>query len=416
MLKKISVYVMIFALCFSFCTGQIQVFAAPETEIGINRTLTQVRDQSCTAASFKRNASGFAGKSADDAVQTIVLSDDETVLPLPFSMINGGYPRYEITHGLDFVTNPIGTFQCSVYADGETVAALTFHWSDVLRWLPDGSVEYVTFDSETGVSGFEKVGTLMRNTWHTLALTYNHTEQLQYIYADGKLLATCIRAGGYNPEKIGTHTTMRIGAYAGSGSGMIAIDDVYSYIGEYDSESDMVTLESDSHITVDSRSASIMYNEAVISDVQSFTDRIMSLTNAKDVTVYDSKYNECSQKLPPVGYCVFTPQSGIGLRCYSLQALFAVGDVSVTLQDGILSATADVYNNHNESKFATMVIAVRNADGNIIKVHSSATAQVEEYARLLAENVEIGDGSAYIFFIDNWGSLNPISDEIVMSK
>ena len=63
-----------------------------------------------------------------------------------------------------------------------------------------------------------------------------------------------------------------------------------------------------------------------------------------------------------------------------------------------------------------MVIAVRNADGNIIKVHSSATAQVEEYARLLAENVEIGDGSAYIFFIDNWGSLNPISDEIVMSK
>ena len=138
--RKFLALALSISLFAAYVPHNLTASAANTAEISVNTSLCQPRSASVGKAVFARAVTGFGGKESSDVCQTLTLPNGD-YLPLENKMNNGGYPRYEITHGLDFVSNPVGTFRFSFYADDDAIVGFTFHYSDVLRWMPDGSLE-----------------------------------------------------------------------------------------------------------------------------------------------------------------------------------------------------------------------------------------------------------------------------------
>ncbi|MBO5370600.1 MAG: hypothetical protein J6B23_08005, partial [Clostridia bacterium] len=251
---------------------------------------------------------------------------------------------------------------------------------------------------------------LKRGRWHTIALTYNHTERAQHIYADGRFLVSTPRAGGYNWDKVYNHTTMRIGAYGGSGSGMIAIDDVYAYGGEYDSEAERVALTSDQYITADNDAQSIVYDAPKIKTVEELKNHIGYGADFSDIRICDSNFVNVSDYLPADGYCVIEPRSGRGCYAYSLCADFAVSEIKTDKTSGSVSAT--VINSTDKAKNAVMVLALADSGGKIQRAYLSQQKKIAQKDELIIENISFDGYTPKMFFVEDFTTLCPITASV----
>lgn len=409
MAKRIFAWFLTVSMVFGLFTVSVSAQTNMGNELGSDRSLTSVREQDGVSASFTRNSPGFAGKSTDDTVQKMEIT--QAFSQSNQLMASGGYPRYEITHNFDFSSNTHATFQANIFTQGDVSVGLSFHTRDLLRWDVDGSLYGVTY---AGVDDYypvhTKIATLKRGFWHTIAVTFCSETLEQKIYADGKYLVTIKR-----PNYPATHKTMRIGAWdcQGDGAGVIAIDDVYSYPGEYDEAENSIVLSDDELIGFNSDENVITYNEDNFSDVSSLREHLLNASNAKDIVITDKSFSPLENALPGEALCIMTLPSGIGFYTFEIQPLFSIGDVTATDIDGKTKISATVTNRHSESRTVTMIAALRDDEGSLSKVFSSETVAVSASEELVIENIDTSTGSVYVFFIESWTLPRAVSSMLV---
>ncbi|MBQ7901549.1 MAG: hypothetical protein IJ365_06260, partial [Clostridia bacterium] len=331
------------------------------------------------------------------------------------SCINGGYPRYEINHNFGFSSsteaNTEATFRFSIYADGDVVAGCSLHTRDVLRWDADGSLNSITYPSniDDWTHTYSKIATLERGRWHTIAITFVSGTWEQKIYADGKYLATVKRPNyPFYDNGSAKHTTMRVGAYAGSGQGFVAIDDVYSIAGAYDAASDTIAVTADD-VIIDNENKIIAYNEKVFADASSLKAHLLEYSNAKEIVICDKNFSLSDKALHGDGLCLMVPSSGIGFYTYTLQAMFYIDDVDISISDGLVSVKAKVVNNHSSAKNVTMILALKDKYGCLAAVYPLPTESVVGTKELSIENIALNDCTAQLFFVEDLISLTPVA-------
>ena len=346
---------------------------------------------------------GFGGKSEEELIQTFILNSEIVA----DTATKGAFPRFEVHTGTQFKNNDSGlsTFQFDIFADGNIVAGFSFEYSDVLVWNPDGNLVYVygnaaddTIYNNTSVGNFE------RGKWYTVALTYDHNTSMQKVYINGTLIGDSYRQGGNST--LAANTTMKIGAYAGSKKGgKIAIDNVFAYSGEYDPSVALLEYSDVDDLMVDSTANSIMYNEEVIAetDVQLIKEKILSATGAVKAEFYNADFSASVKDKITDNVALTT--KGDTIYYFSVHPMYRICTPELVSDAGKVGAKAVVYNYHAQPKTLTMVMAVRDADGCLEKVYSTQTYSVNGQPEFSIDPVDIGDGSAYVFFIENWETL-----------
>ncbi len=409
-MKRIIALILSIVMIFSLCTVSVTVQAEGSTEIAVSGANWRDADLG-TVAAYNVAAQGLAGKNSDDTVKTITINDD-----LGDAYINGGYPRYEINHNFGFTSsteaNTEATFRFSIYADGDVVAGCSLHTRDVLRWDADGSLYGITCDYSSWAMTFDKIATLERGRWHTIAITFVSGTWEQKIYADGEYLGSFTRPNyPFNTDGSPKHTTMKIGAYNGSGDGVIAIDDVYSLAGAYDAASDTIAVTADD-VIIDNENKIITYNEKVFADASSLKAYLLECSNANEINICDKNFSLSDEALPGDGLCLMVPPSGIGFYTYKLQAMFYVDDADISINDGYLSVKAKVVNNHSSARKVTMILALKDKYGCLAAIYPLPTESVLGTKELSIENVALNDCIAQIFFVEDLDSLTPVARDI----
>ncbi len=428
MTKKFIVWLLSFAMIFSLCTVSVTVHADTYEEIvitsssihaGTDNSVNQIDKDS-----FNERATNFTGKLRDDAVATITINENSATadvsIPLGDWAVGGNYPRYDITHGFNAsgLTSPF-TFHANIYADGDAVVGITSHWNDYFRWDKDGKLyafenTAVNYTDEYAINE-RHIATLERGRWHTFALTIS-TDQVSSkdardymvhkLYIDGAYVCDITRI--FRSTK---HLAMKIGAYKGSGYGVIAIDDVYAYEGEYDSSLDSITITGDEKVSLSD--GNIIYDEEAFADTSSLKSYLRSISTADEITICDKSFSPVEGTLPQEGVCIMVPPSGIGYVVYNFQAKFFVSDVLSSSSDGQINVTANVTNSHAQAKNVTMIVALRDSAGNLSRVYSSTTQTVLGTKSFAIENIALNGGTAHVFFIDDWSSLKAVSSQVI---
>ncbi len=314
MLKKaVSIFMVVVMLLSMSITS---VVFADGVSKGSQWGISQSED-GYTTFSYLESENGFAGKLTADAVP------GKIVIPAGASSVadtevGGSYPNYVATFGeLGFGNTNTNTFQANVYADGNTIVGFTWHYSDFLKWDADGKIYAI---DDTGTT---QIGTLERGRWHTVAVTIDSSEQtgegtdLAYnthrLYIDGVLKHNMTRA--FKPAK---HKTLKIGAYAGSGSGVIAVDDVYVYAGEYDATNEVVALvNNDERLTIDSAAKTIVCDEDAFADAASFNEAVKAAFDANYALLYDSALSTPATEFA-YGVVAINSKNGIGYDYYTV--------------------------------------------------------------------------------------------------
>ena len=405
--KFLSAVLALTMLCSVFSASTISFAAAnlgPDLGEGkIGSVLNAVTGEGNVGVTFGAKDAGFAGKSESAVVQTATVGATET------KGNKGSFPRFVITHGLNFAANGVSTFQFDLYTDGDIWAAYSFYQSDVLVWKPNGDLLYI-YGNNIGdpVYNNKPVGNYARNRWHTIALTYDYSTCKQKVYVDGVLIDETHRHGGYDNSEISNHVEMRIGAYEGSKSGRLAIDNVFAYAGAYDPLEDKPTSSESENLIVASDGNTIIYNEEFFKDAQSLKNEIISATGASKAEFFNDKFTEAS-KDKITANVVLTSASGLFTHYYNLQPMFTIGTPELVSDAGMVGAKAVVYNYHAQPKTLTMIMAIRDAQGSLEKVYSTQSYDVSGEKVFTIAPVYAGDGSAYVFFIENWDTLRAVA-------
>ncbi|MBQ4528546.1 MAG: hypothetical protein II998_10800 [Clostridia bacterium] len=313
MLKKsLSIFMVVIMLLTMSITSQ--VFASSNKGNALNpyESSLGTTGATITSSSFNGNAEGFAGKLAQDTVKKITLTEESGTLPIGSAGVNGGYPRYAYRSGFDFTSNPEATFQFNIYADGDTIAGFTFHYYDLIRWTPDGKLYGITTAASWATTE-AVIGKLERGRWHTIAVTFDSETLEQDIYADGEFLATITRC-----SFAASNNTMRIGTYAGSNKGVVAIDDVYTYPGAYDPTNEIVTLAGgDERMTINSDSKTIICQEDAFADAASFNKAVEIAFDANYAVLYDFDLTVPATDFA-YGVVAINSKNGIGYDYYKV--------------------------------------------------------------------------------------------------
>ena len=398
--KFLSAVLALTMLCSVFSVSTISVAAANlGPDLGEGKIPDVLNAKGGTGVAFVTKDAGFAGKNESAVVQIATVGTTAT------TGTKGTFPGFKITHGLNFAANGVSTFQFDLYTDGDIWAAYSFQESDVLVWKPDGDLLYI-YGNSIGDKDYNNktVGNYARNRWHTIALTYDYSTCKQKVYVDGVLIDETHRHGGYDNSEISNHVEMRIGAYAGSKNGRLAIDNVFAYAGAYDPLEDKPTsLESD-NLIVTSDDNTIIYNEEFFKDAQSLKNEIVSATGASKAEFFNDKFTEAS-KDNITANVVLTSASGLFTHYYNLQPMFTIDTPELVSDAGMIGAKAVVYNYHAQPKTLTMIMAIRDAQGSLEKVYSTQSYDVSRKETFTIDPVYAGDGSAYVFFIENWDTL-----------
>lgn len=401
--KFLSVILALTVICLCFASSAVS-FASNNfgPDLGEGKIPDVLNAKGGTGVTFVTKDPGFAGKSDSAVVQTANVGATAT------TGTKGSFPGFKITHGMDFEANGISTFQFDIYADGDVWAAYSFQESDVLIWKADGDLVYV-YGNNIGDTNYNNktVGNYARNRWHTIALTYDYSTCMQKVYVDDVLIDETYRHGGYDNSKISTHVEMRIGAYSGSKNGRLSIDNVFAYAGEYthgaykpeSSESDNLIVQSDNN--------AIIYNEEFFTDAQSLKNEIVSVTGASKVEFLNDDFSVAKDQITK--NVVLTSASGLFVYYFSIQPMFEITTPELVSDAGKVGAKATAYNYHTEPKIITMVMVIRDAEGCLEKVYSSQACSVTGEQEFIINPVDIGDGSAYVSFIENWETLRAVS-------
>ena len=409
--KLICTMLTVVMVCSACLCSPLYVSAETDSKIDISGSF--IRYEGVDSAKFNVSEPGFAGKVFDDITNTITIGSDSSDIPLADSMKNGSGPRYEITHGMNLGEK--FTFQYSFYADGDTVAGLCFHWSEVFRWYPDGRIMF------NSAAGYNLSGTYIqsayakRGQWHTVALTYeplgektDSANAKQYLYLDGKLIASGYR-NKQAQKNITGDKTMRVIMFGGSGAGKIAIDDVYAYKGDYDYESDSVTLESADYIKVDNSAGTIYYNEEQIRNVTELKNALLSLGgNYSEMTIFHNNYTELKTYLQSGAICIFKSPSKRAMRYYSLESMYGADDVETICENGVVSASAKVHNHHPDKKYATMVLATYSPERELTGIKKTDPVEVTDNKTLEA-SLKINNGDTFkVFLLETLQNMKPL--------
>lgn len=389
----------------------VYVNAETVTEIAVSGA--SARTEGVASAKFSITTPGFAGKLNDDISNTITLASDSPDIPLPSSMKNGSGPRYEISHGMKLSEK--FTFQFSFYADGDAVAGLCFHWSEVFKWYPDGRIMFNSADGYNLSGSYIQSASAERGKWHTVALTYeplgaktDSANAKQYLYLDGKLIASGYRNKLAQKNTTGD-TTMRVVMLAGSGAGKLAVDDIYAYTGDYDCAGDSVSLKSADGIVVDDSAGTIFYDEAKIKTVSELKTALSSLDGTySEMTLFHNDYTELNTYLPSSAVCVFKSTSKRAMRYYALQSMYGADDVEITCENGAVSASANVHNHHAESKYATMIIAVYNTSCKLVRIGKTDTTPVTGNCTLQTSSPISSTEDYKLILIESLDNMNPV--------
>ena len=350
---------------------------------------------------------GFGGKSEEELIQTFILNSEIVA----DTATKGAFPRFEVHTGTQFKNNDSGlsTFQFDIYADGNVAAGFTFEYSDVLVWKPDGELVYIYGNAADDKNYNSKsVGNFERGKWYTVALTYDHNTSKQKVYINGTLIGDSYRQGGNST--LAANTTMKIGAYAGSKKGgKIAIDNVFAYSGEYDPSVALLEYSDVDDLMVDSTANSIMYNEEVIAetDVQLIKEKILSATGAVKAEFYNADFSASVKDKITENVALTT--KGDTIYYFSVHPMYRLCTPELVSDAGMVGAKAVVYNYHAQPKTLTMVMAVRDAQGSLEKVYSTQSYDVSREKTFTIDPVYAGDGSAYVFFIENWDTLRAVA-------
>lgn len=350
---------------------------------------------------------GFGGKSEEELIQTFILNSEIVA----DTATKGAFPRFEVHTGTQFKNNDSGlsTFQFDIYADGNVAAGFTFEYSDVLVWKPDGNLVYVYGNAADDKNYNSKsVGNFERGKWYTVALTYDHNTSKQKVYINGTLIGDSYRQGGNST--LAANTTMKIGAYAGSKKGgKIAIDNVFAYSGGYDPSVALLEYSDVDDLMVDSAANSIMYNEEVIveTDVQLIKEKILSATGAVKAEFYNADFSASVKDKITENVALTT--KGDTIYYFSVHPMYRICTPELVSDAGKVGAKAVVYNYHAQPKTLTMVMAVRDAQGSLEKVYSTESYDVSREKTFTIDPVYAGDGSAYVFFIENWDTLRAVA-------
>ena len=357
---------------------------------------------------------GFGGKSEEELIQTFILNSEIVA----DTATKGAFPRFEVHTGTQFKNNDSGlsTFQFDIYADGNVAAGFTFEYSDVLVWNPDGNLVYVYGNAADDKNYNSKsVGNFERGKWYTVALTYDHNTSKQKVYINGTLIGDSYRQGGNST--LAANTTMKIGAYAGSKKGgKIAIDNVFAYSGGYDPSVALLEYSDVDDLMVDSTANSIMYNEEVIAetDVQLIKEKILSATGAVKAEFYNADFSASVKDKITENVALTT--KGDTIYYFSVHPMYRICTPELVSDAGMVGAKAVVYNYHAQPKTLTMIMAIRDAQGSLEKVYSTQSYDVSGEKTFTIDPVYAGDGSAYVFFIENWETLRVTSDFVVKIK
>jgi len=350
---------------------------------------------------------GFGGKSEEELIQTFILNSEIVA----DTATKGAFPRFEVHTGTQFKNNDSGlsTFQFDIYADGNVAAGFAFEYSDVLVWNPDGNLVYV-YGNAADDKNYNNttVGNFERGKWYTVALTYDHNTSKQKVYINGTLIGDSYRQGGNST--LAANTTMKIGAYAGSKKGgKIAIDNVYAYSGEYDPSVALLEYSDVDDLMVDSTANSIMYNEEVIAetDVQLIKEKILSATGAVKAEFYNADFSASVKDKITENVALTT--KGDTIYYFSVHPMYRICTPELVSDAGMVGAKAVVYNYHAQPKTLTMIMAIRDAQGSLEKVYSTQSYDVSGEKVFTIAPVYAGDGSAYVFFIENWDTLRAVA-------
>ena len=144
--------------------------------------------------------------------------------------VNGAYPHFAITHGLDIAK--AFTFQFDYYATDAILPVFSFGNADVFACNNGTGAAFVTDGS-----ALKPVADLAlpASKWHTVIFTYDVNRYS--VYVDGSLAGTL---DALKADLVDTQM-MRIGVYSGSkptaGNGILAVDEVYAYQSAYVPES-----------------------------------------------------------------------------------------------------------------------------------------------------------------------------------
>ena len=350
---------------------------------------------------------GFGGKSEEELIQTFILNSEIVA----DTATKGAFPRFEVHTGTQFKNNDSGlsTFQFDIYADGNVAAGFTFEYSDVLVWKPDGNLVYVYGNAADDKNYNSKsVGNFERGKWYTVALTYDHNTSMQKVYINGTLIGDSYRQGGNST--LAANTTMKIGAYAGSKKGgKIAIDNVFAYSGGYDPSVALLEYSDVDDLMVDSAANSIMYNEEVIveTDVQLIKEKILSATGAVKAEFYNADFSASVKDKITENVALTT--KGDTIYYFSVHPMYRICTPELVSDAGMVGAKAVVYNYHAQPKTLTMIMAIRDAQGSLEKVYSTQSYDVSREKTFTIDPVYAGDGSAYVFFIENWDTLRAVA-------
>ena len=350
---------------------------------------------------------GFCGKPEEELIQTYILNSEIVA----DTATKGAFPRFEVHTGTQFKNNDSGlsTFQFDIYADGNIVTGFTFEYSDVLVWKPDGELVYIYGNAADDKNyNNTSVGNFERGKWYTVALTYDHNTSKQKVYINGTLIGDSYRQGGNST--LAANTTMKIGAYAGSKKGgKIAIDNVFAYSGGYDPSVALLEYSDVDDLMVDSTANSIMYNEEVIveTDVQLIKEKILSATGAVKAEFYNADFSASVKDKITENVALTT--KGDTIYYFSVHPMYRICTPELVSDAGMVGAKAVVYNYHAQPKTLTMVMAVRDAQGSLEKVYSTQSYDVSREKTFTIDPVYAGDGSAYVFFIENWDTLRAVA-------
>jgi len=339
MLKKaVSIFMVVVMLLSMSITAVVFADGA-----GKGNQLGLVQGDSYGSFSFDEINNGFAGKLTSDNVPakiTMPVGDSS----LPVTATGGSFPQYKITHGFVTSTTPLSsdfTFQANVYADGEAVVGIASHWNDFFRWDKDGKLYVFENSSKDYDNDYESltqrhVATLERGRWHTIALTI-HTNvvnanksndyMVHSLYVDGSYVCDVTRAFRKNK-----HQQMKIGAYAGSGAGVIAIDDVYAYAGAYDATNEVVApVSAHADLTVDSASKTIACDADAFADAASFNEAVKTAFDANYAILYDAALTTPATAFD-YGVVAINSKNGIGYDYYTVADKIPEPVVDVKMQ------------------------------------------------------------------------------------
>lgn len=321
-----------------------------------------------TTFDFLEGESGFAGKlSADTIGGKIILTATDSGTVLPLGTYDGGaFPQYYFNHGFVTSTNPLAssfTFQANIYADGEAVVGIASHWNDFFRWDKDGKFyaienDDVNYSNEYTVAE-RHVATLERGRWHTIALTIctdqvnaenTNDYMVHKLYIDGAYVCDVTRI--FRKHK---HEAMKIGAYAGSGAGVIAIDDVYAYAGEYDATNEVVApVNANADLTIDSAAKTIVCSENAFADAASFNEAVKTAFDANYAILYDSNLTTPATDFA-YGVVAINSKNEIGYDYYT---------VADKLPEPVVDVKMQIEENFDDSAIDTTKLTIQNCEGD----------------------------------------------------